>query len=179
MLIDNVSFSTQSRNEESSTDDTYTRVGYDRDDKRLQILVVTSSHKNKENIVLVPREAEAGYSVAYKDSEFISKLPSFSLPGFDEGIYRAFCIRGNSMESTIKTGDWVVGRYVPNLKQVQLGSICIVVLRDDGFICKRVEKHFKNGITLHSDNKDYQPIQPLAEDIVEIWEAKAIIRMIY
>lgn len=83
------------------------------------------------------------------------------------------------MESTIRTGDLVVGRYVTSLKQVQPGSICIVVLRHDGFVCNRVEKHLKEGITLHSDNKDYQPIQTSLTDVVEMWEAKAIIRTLY
>ena len=178
MLIENASQSPQSHNEGSSIDEPHAHVGYDRDDKQLQVLVVASSQENEKNIVLVPQEAEAGYPAGYKDPEFISKLPSFSLPGFNESTFRAFSIRGNSMESAIKTGDWVVGRYVPSLKEVQQGSICIIVLRNYGFVCKRVEKHFKNGLTLHSDNKDYQPIQPLAEDIIEVWEAKAIIRMI-
>ncbi len=179
MLIGAASPSHESRNEKSSTSEPYTPLSYDRDDKGLQVLVVANNRENEKNILLVPLEAESSYHTSCKDQEFISRLPSFSLPGFNDGTFRAFSIRGNSMESTVKTGDWVVGRFLPNLKQVQSGSICIIVLRDDGLVCRRVEKHFKDGLTFHSDNKDYRPIQPLLEDIVEIWEAKAIIRMLY
>lgn len=156
----------------------YIRVGYTPgQDASLQVLVVSTNKDREQNIVFVPQEAEAAYAAGYKDSEFISTLPTFSLPGLTNGAYRAFSVRGNVMETAIKPGDWVVGRYVTGFQEVQLGSICVVVLKDKGFVCKRVEKHFDQpGIVLHADNKDYQPYQPQLEDIAEIWEVSAIVR---
>jgi transcriptional regulator with XRE-family HTH domain/phage repressor protein C with HTH and peptisase S24 domain len=147
--------------------------------KQMQVLPIVVEKSNDERIVAVPHYAEAGYTAGYSDSDYIRDLPTFSIPWLRDGTYRAFQIRGDSMETDLKSGDWVIGRYVTTLKSLQIGTICVVLLRDEGIICKRVEKERGTGLLLHSNNEKYKPIKPDSEDILEMWEVKVLMRNFY
>ncbi|MDJ1494194.1 LexA family transcriptional regulator [Cytophagaceae bacterium DM2B3-1] len=147
--------------------------------KEIQILPIVTDPTNDELIAAVPFYAEAGYTSGYQDTEYIKELPTFSVPWLKDGTYRAFQIRGDSMETDLKSGDWVVGRYVTTFKSLQIGTICVVVLKDEGIVCKRVEKTKGNGFILHSNNQMYKSIHPDSSDILEMWEVKMLLRNFY
>jgi SOS-response transcriptional repressor LexA len=147
--------------------------------KGLQILPIVVTPQNTERIVAVPFFAEAGYTRGFQDSSFIQELPHFSLPQLSEGTYRAFQIRGDSMEPSITSGDWVIGRYVDRVDGLQAGTICVILLRDDGILCKRVEKRGKIDIILHSNNPRYEPIEASSKTILEMWEVRAVLRYLF
>jgi transcriptional regulator with XRE-family HTH domain len=147
--------------------------------KSIQVLPIVTDATNTELIVAVPFYAEAGYTTGYQDTEYIKDLPNFSVPWLRDGTYRAFQIRGDSMESDLKSGDWVVGRYVTTLKSLQVGTICVVLLKDEGIVCKRVEKLKGNTVILHSNNEKYKPIHPDQDAILEMWEVKMLLRNFY
>ncbi|MCO6490722.1 MAG: S24 family peptidase, partial [Phaeodactylibacter sp.] len=50
----------------------------------------------RENIMLVPERAMAGYALEHQDREFLDNLQKFSIPGLD-GKLVAFEINGDSM----------------------------------------------------------------------------------
>ena len=142
----------------------------------LRVLSVTVDQDDRENIELVPVKASAGYLNGYADPEYVKELPRFSLPMFNQGTYRAFEIKGDSM-LPLPSGSIIIGEYVENWHDIKFGQTYIVISKDDGVVYKRVGSRFKEdkGLKLVSDNKVYEPYWVDAPDILEVWRAKAFI----
>ncbi|WP_437918944.1 XRE family transcriptional regulator [Sphingobacterium sp. LRF_L2] len=142
----------------------------------LRILSVTVDGQQRENIELVPVKASAGYLNGYGDPEYVAELPKFSLPMFNQGSYRAFEIKGDSM-LPLPSGSVIVGEYVENWHDIKPNQTYVVVSKEEGVVYKRVASKFKDdkGLKLLSDNKVYEPYWVPAQDIVEVWKAKAFI----
>src|SRR6266536_1312086 len=133
----------------------------------------------RPDIPFVPFKAAAGYLAGYADPEFIDELNTFTLPMLSGGNYRAFEIIGDSMLPT-PSGSIIVGEKVENLDDAKSNLAYIVVSKNEGIVYKRVVKNnkVKNKITLVSDNPAYQPYQVNAHDIIEMWQAQAIINKV-
>lgn len=136
-------------------------------------LVVQVDKDDEENIVMVDRKAAAGYLQHQQDPDFISKLPSFRLPGFYGKSFRAFEITGDSMLPGINPGDMIVGSYVESLNEIRNGSVYIVVTHDGSIVAKRVTALGNDIYELKSDNVVYEPYAVKAEDIAQIWKAES------
>lgn len=143
---------------------------------RKDVMVVTVDSQARNNIELVPYKAAAGYLNGYADPEFIKELPSFRLPNLPTGTYRAFEISGDSM-LPILPGTIIVGEYVENLQHIRSGRTYVLVTQSEGIVYKRVFNYIaENGkLFLVSDNRQYSPYQLAAEDVSEVWQAKAFI----
>ena len=145
--------------------------------KRRQQKMMTA----ERNVIhFVPVKATAGYLAGYADSEFIDELNTFTLPMLAGGNYRAFEIIGDSMLPT-PSGSIIVGEKVEgNTEDIKNNEAYIVVSRNEGIVYKRIVKSnkAKNKLTLVSDNPQYQPYQVNAEDILEMWQANAVINKI-
>ena len=142
----------------------------------LRVLSVTVDGNDRENIELVPVKASAGYLNGYGDPEYVAELPKFSLPMFNQGTYRAFEIKGDSM-LPLSSGSIVIGEFVENWMDIKAGQTYVIVSKEDGVVYKRVAFKFKEdkGLKLVSDNKVYDPYWVEATDIIEVWRAKAYI----
>lgn len=142
----------------------------------LRVLSVTVDNDDRENIELVPTKASAGYLNGYGDPDFVKELSRFSLPIFKQGTYRAFEIKGDSM-LPLASGSIVIGEYLENWHDIKAGQTYIVVSKNDGVVYKRIAFKYKDdkGVKLVSDNKVYEPYWVDAEEILEIWKAKAYI----
>lgn len=142
----------------------------------LRVLSITVDGDERENIELVPVKASAGYLNGYGDPEYVADLPKFSLPMFNQGTYRAFEIKGDSM-LPLPSGSVIIGEYVENWHDIKPGQTYIIVSKDDGVVYKRIAYKFKEekGIKLVSDNKTYESYWVNTDDIIEIWKAKAFI----
>lgn len=136
-------------------------------------LVVQVDKDDEENIVMVDRKAAAGYLQHQQDPDFISKLPSFRLPGFYGKSFRAFEITGDSMLPGINPGDMIVGSYVESLNEIRNGSVYIVVTHDGSIVAKRVTALGNDIYELKSDNAVYEPYAVKAEDIAQMWKAES------
>ena len=145
-------------------------------EKKLRVLAITVDKENNENIELVPHKASAGYLNGYADPEFIEELPKFRLPMLGGGTFRAFEISGDSM-LPIASGTVIVGRYISDWHEIKDGTPCVLVTQKEGIVFKRVFNKLDTEarLSLHSDNDTYSPYQVDAEDVIEIWEAKAFI----
>lgn len=130
-------------------------------------------------IHFVPVKAAAGYLAGYGDAEFIDELNTFTLPMLTGGSYRAFEIIGDSMLPT-PSGSIIVGEKVEDLESIKNNGTYIVVSSNEGIVYKRVVKNNKNKqkLTLVSDNPSYQPYQVRAADVLEVWQAQAIINKV-
>lgn len=146
----------------------------------LRVLSVTVDKYDRENIELVPVKASAGYLNGYGDPEYVKELPKFSLPMFNQGTYRAFEIKGDSM-LPLTSGSTVIGEYVENWNNIKPGETYVVLSKDEGIVYKRVVFKFKEdkGLKLMSDNKSYEPYWLATEDILEVWKAKAYISTVF
>ena len=144
--------------------------------KRRQLKMMSA---DRNIIHFVPVKAAAGYLAGYADSEFIDELNTFTLPMLTGGNYRAFEIIGDSMMPT-PSGSIIVGEKVENMDDVKSNLAYIVVSKNEGIVYKRVVKNnkIKNKLTLVSDNPAYQPYQVNAHDILEMWQAQAIINKV-
>ena len=142
----------------------------------LRVLSISVDAQDRENIELVPVKASAGYLNGYADPEFISELPKFHLPILKQGTYRAFEIKGDSMLPLL-SGTIVIGEYLENWNEVKTGETYVFITRSDGVVYKRTGSKFKENkaLKLISDNPVYEPYNVEAEDILEIWKAKAYI----
>lgn len=137
--------------------------------------VVTVDSVGKDNVVLVPAKAAAGYLLGYGDAGFVQTLPTFSLPNIQNGTFRMFQVSGHSMYPTISDGCYVVGEWVENwVKDVKDNRVYIIVC-DDGILVKRVLNRLKkyNNLYLKSDNrKEYPNISLEPHQIKEVWAVK-------
>lgn len=138
--------------------------------------VITTDSEGRNNIILVPVKAAAGYLNGYGDREFIEKLPTYSLPNIQNGTFRMFQVGGHSMYPTLHNGAYVVGSFVENwVKDIKDDRVYVIISRNDGIIVKRCLNRIKKygSIYCKSDNRKEYPsyaVQP--EDIIEVWEYK-------
>lgn len=145
-----------------------------------RILVTTVDKSGKENIVLVPVKAQAGYLLGAQQPEYFEHLPTFWLPGLNHGSFRAFEVSGYSMladRTGFFPGDIVVGEYVERLDDIKDGFVYVLINNAadvDNIVLKRCLNYLDKGgvIICKSDNKDPQyPTFPLpAENIKEVWK---------
>ena len=148
----------------------------------VRTLVTTVDKSGRDNIVLVPIKAQAGYLQGAQQPEYIEHLPTFWLPGLNHGTYRAFEVSGYSMladRAGFYPGDIVVGEYVERLEDIKDGFVYILVNNAqevDNIVLKRCLNYLDKGglIICKSDNKDPQyPTFPLpVESIKEVWKFK-------
>lgn len=138
----------------------------------LRVLTTTINQEDNEMIELVPAKARAGYSVGYADPDYISVLPTFSLPFLSKNRkYRSFPIEGDSMPPVME-GSFVVGEFVQNWATVKSGTPFIVVTKDEGIVFKIVQNLLgsSQSFQLCSTNPIYDPYLVHANDIVEMWK---------
>ena len=148
------------------------------DGSNIRILSISVDQDDRENIELVPVKASAGYLNGYADPDFVKELPKFHLPILQNGTFRAFEIKGDSM-LPLFPGSIVVGEFIDDWKTIKSNETYVVVSKNDGIVYKRVINKLKDQkqLLLKSDNKVYDPYTITADEVIEIWKAKAYISM--
>lgn len=137
--------------------------------------LVTVDSSGKDNVVLVPAKAAAGYLIGFGDSEFVQSLPTFSLPNIQNGTFRMFQTSGHSMFPTLCDGCYVVAEWVENWYKDIKDNRVYVIVSTDGILVKRVLNRLKkyNNLYLKSDNrKEYPNISLEPHQIKEVWAVK-------
>lgn len=139
-------------------------------------LTITMDTSGRETILMVNSKAFAGYTTSSQEPEFLTELPSFGLglPEFRNGTFRAFQASGSSMEGTLMNGDWVIGQYVDNWpSNITDGRVYIIVTKET-ILVKRLLNRLPDGkLIIISDNPAYGTDYVYAEDVRELWYAKA------
>lgn len=138
-------------------------------------LVVTVDTSGRENVVMVPVKARAGYLSGAGDVEYIKKLPTYSLPGLKSGTFRMFEVEGLSMYPTLSSGDVVICSNVEQLQDIRDDRLHVIVTKNEGIVVKRVlNRLVKDGkLILKSDNykdrEQYPTIVCDPGDVMEVW----------
>jgi len=139
--------------------------------------IITVDSHNKDNIVLVPQKLKAGYLSGYDNPSFIQKLPTYRMPGINNGVFRMFEIEGHSMFPTLPNKSFVVGQFVENwetgIKDNQIYAIISNEV-EDGLVKRclnRIKKY--DNLICKSDNRRNFPVQNInPSSIKEVWEVK-------
>lgn len=140
-----------------------------------EILAITVDRDNKENVELVSQKASAGYLAGYQDPEFVKELPKIALPMLARNkTYRAFEIQGDSM-LPVQPGSVIFGEYMEDTASIKNGKLYVVVTEQDGIVFKRVFNFAddQGKLLLVSDNRQYAPYSINANEVLEVWAAKA------
>lgn len=139
--------------------------------------IITVDSHNNDNIVLVPQKLKAGYLQGFNNPTFISKLPTYRMPGLNNGIFRMFQVEGNSMFPTLTNNSYVVGEFVENwITGVKDNRVYVIISNEleDGLIKRclnRIKKY--DNLICKSDNRRNYPTQNIhPSKIKEIWEVK-------
>lgn len=127
----------------------------------------------RQNIVLLPNRALAGYATAADTPQYLTDFPRFSIPNM-EGNLIAFEISGNSMEPTITNGDIVVCEELERGEPIRDNQVYVVVT--DVVVAKRIQQ-VKDASKVHalrliSDNEFYKPYEESLEDVNKILRVK-------
>lgn len=142
---------------------------------RKEVLAITVDSHDRENVELVTQKASAGYLSGFQDPEFVKELPKISMPVLPKNkTYRAFEIQGDSM-LPVQPGSIIFAEYLEDIGGIKNGKLYVLVTRNDGIVFKRVFNFAgeEKKLLLVSDNRLYQPYGLDAEDILEVWAAKA------
>jgi len=146
----------------------------------MRVVTITEDTTGRENITMVPAKAAAGYLSGFADREYMEELPKFNLPMFNQGTYRAFEIKGDSM-LPIQPGTIVVTEYIEDWTDIKDGHTYIVLTKEDGLVYKRAFNQINESqeLFLRSDNPAYQPYSVHVNEVMEVWKAKAYISTVF
>jgi hypothetical protein len=88
--------------------------------------------------------------------------------------YRAFEIQGDSM-LPIQPGSIIFGEYLENVSAIKNGKLYLLITKHDGIVFKRIFNFSQDEgkLLLVSDNRQYEPYSVEANDVLELWSAKA------
>jgi hypothetical protein len=145
--------------------------------------VVTVDSEDNENIPFVPVKARAGYLNGYYSSAFMKTLPTFRVPGLNNGTFRMFETKGHSMDLSLPNKSIAIGEWVENWEEnIKDGRIYIIVYDDgdkleDGILIKRCLNRIKkyNNLICKSDTLDRASYPNISLDpgsLKEVWELK-------
>ena len=127
----------------------------------------------RQNIVLVPDRAMAGYATTTDTPQYLAEFQKFTIPGLDGNLI-AFEISGDSMMPTITNGDIVVCEPLERGEPIRDNQVYVVVT--DVVVAKRIQQ-VKNGSNLRemrliSDNDRYQPYIVSPDEVRQILRVK-------
>jgi len=142
------------------------------------------------NVKLVEPRAFAGYLTGYNDTEYIENLPEIEIfvKEVHRGIYRAFRVKGESMEGRTKRaiydGDVVVGRSLERVlwkSRLHLQErLEWVIVHSGGIVVKHISKHDVDAgiITCVSYNEDKIVYPEFELHLDEVYELYGIVKSI-
>lgn len=137
--------------------------------------VITMDSSDRENMIMVPIKASAGYASNVQDTDWYSELPAFSipLPQYKEGSYRAFQVQGDSMLPVLQPAEWVMAKAVENMRLANDNRIHVIVTVDSVLVKKLRKSESAGEVYLISLNRDYPVIEQSIAEIKELWEVNS------
>lgn len=146
--------------------------------KSLRILpIAIDSRTEKERVTLVPVKAAAGYLTGYGDMDYVTSLPSFSMPFSElpaDRTYRIFQIQGESM-LPILPKSYVICEYVQDWTLLKNHERYIFLTANEGIVFKRVKALPDEKYEMISDNPLFKPYIIQGSDVLEVWKARGVL----
>lgn len=140
--------------------------------------VVTVNPEGDPVIPIVDARAAAGLPALIKDPEYFAELPTIRLPFpmYRFGTWICIQVTGGSMRDVIQSMDYVICQQVTDNQKLKTGEVYVIVSQE-GVICKRLKEKSINSILLSSDNTKYGDYSQPMNEVLQIWEARTIIKM--
>lgn len=137
--------------------------------------VISLNSAENENIILVNVKAAAGYPHNVQDVDWYRQLPAFDipLPEYRNATYRGFQVEGDSMLPNLRSGEWVLGKAVPNLEEANNNKIYVVVMTDSVLVKKLQKLPDPTKVMLISLNEEYVPLEIKIDEIQELWQVNS------
>lgn len=137
--------------------------------------IITMDTSDRENMIMVPIKASAGYAGNVQDTDWYNDLPVFNipLPQYKEGSFRAFQVRGDSMLPVLLPDEWVMGKAVESVRQANDARIHVIVTSDTVVVKKLRKSESPDLVNLISLNREYPVIEQPVADIKELWEVNS------
>ena len=134
--------------------------------------IITMDTNDRENMIMVPIKASAGYASNVQDTDWYNELPAFNipLPQYREGSYRAFQVKGDSMLPVLQPQEWVMGKAVESARMANDNRIHVIVTVDSILVKKLRKSESPEAVLLISLNRDYPVIEQSVVEIKELWE---------
>lgn len=152
-----------------------------------RVVPVSINIENNDLIPIVDIRAAANYLEGYQSTGYIQELDHISIPHHifkKQGLYRGFTVAGDSMHPTFLDGEHVIARRmeVSEYDDIMDLKVYVIVLEgenNNGIYIKRLKNRLGDHgfIRCRSDNKAHLSFNAQAEEIVEIWEAAAGLRI--
>lgn len=132
--------------------------------------VVTVDPDGNENIIFVDAKAAAGYPENIQNPSWYDRQPAFSipLPEFRNASFRGFQVEGDSMMNMLRPNEWVIGRAIGELDEMEDGQVYVVISKSSVLV-KKV-KRSKGRLQLISENPAYPEQHMLYGDVQEMWK---------
>lgn len=153
---------------------------YDSSDE-MNLIVNESSADYLMSIPLV--HAYASYTNNWDDQEWIGDLPKYITTKKEDGRYRAFEVRSESMEYegdlSLHEGDIVVGKELQRhhwSNKLHIPRVFIIHHKDKGIMIKQIIRHdtTRARITCHSFNTLYPDFDLELNDVLELYYCKEV-----
>jgi phage repressor protein C with HTH and peptisase S24 domain len=137
--------------------------------------IITMDTSDRENMIMVPIKASAGYASNVLDTDWYNDLPAFHipLPQYKEGSYRAFQVKGDSMLPVLLPQEWVMGKAVESVRMANDNRIHVIVTADSVLVKKLRKSESPEAVHLISLNRDYPVIEQAVVEIKELWEVNS------
>jgi phage repressor protein C with HTH and peptisase S24 domain len=143
-----------------------------------QVLMITVDRTGKENTLLVPMTAQAGYRHSYNEEAYLKDMVPYHLPGFGDGTMRAFEVSGDSMAPTYRHRDIVVCSYVDRWDLLRPDESYVLVTAENVLLKRLVAPitDRRGVVELHSDNSgQYGVYQLPVADLLEVWMVRGFV----
>lgn len=145
---------------------------------------VISDNNYLLTVKLVSQKAYAGYLAGFSQAEYLKELPSLqtSVKNFHNGTYRAFEVKGDSMDCdkkyAIQEGDIAIGRQLH--QEMWKYKLHIhdykewIIVHDGGIIIKHISAHdVENGVihcvSYNDDKMIYPDFDLNLKDVYELY----------
>jgi phage repressor protein C with HTH and peptisase S24 domain len=137
--------------------------------------IITMDTNDRENMIMVPIKASAGYASNVQDTDWYNELPAFNipLPQYKEGSYRAFQVKGDSMLPVLQPQEWVMGKAVESVRMANDNRIHVVVTAESVLVKKLRKSESPEAVNLISLNREYLVIEQPVAEIKELWEVNS------
>ncbi len=113
----------------------------------------------------------AEYSQRHRQPDYMAQLPTLRLPTLPVGHFRAF-----EADSDFPfPGALLVGQFVKNWYDIADGRLFVLLVHQQGVVCRRVFNQVKvKGTLLLTTDKPNLPSREVPlKDVLEVWEIKA------
>ncbi len=133
---------------------------------------------SNKGIPLVGIEAFAGkgssdFTIEQKDIKALYVVPDFT------NIQFMMRVTGNSMYPKYNSGDVIACRVIHERNFIQWNKVHVIATKTQGILCKRLKKcDTKDHYLVVSDNKDYDPFEIPAKEVVSLALVVGVIRLV-